>query len=782
MKLDLIEQNLIDKHSKRLLSSLRVICNCYKGAEDDPAQVYHFSSAFLYLTMFVLYAEESKILSKKHLTDFMTRALNKKLSSQPSASYELKEIIKQQCYEVCQAPIFNNIRMNLEDFDFTLNDIINISEYVLLDSNGSRILLGSLKLEFLNYFYEMLLKYSIEKATADLRVIHKSGQETYKEEEVKDHTQLSLNLSFEPEEKVYAGQWIISKACNKNKQCQGAFYTPPKIVNYITEKTLGQLDTLKGKKIIDPACGCGAFLLNVYYYLADKGLKPQDIIKNYLYGIDIDPVSVEISKLILTLASGYYSENIVCKDALEKKDLPFEKNYFDVVIGNPPYLNIERIDKDKKNYYLKHFKSAVRRFDLYIIFIEQAIDIFLKDEGLLGYIIPDKLLTQSYAKGIREIILDTCSISQIVEIKYNGLFKGANVTPIILICKKTVLDDHSVKVIQLKQDSNCTSHIKQGDFRNTFNFIFRLSLDNTKKEILDYIQARSNPVTKACYVSWGLQPGNTKKFIFNESETEKYDMYKNHPNLKDLIRGGCVNTYSVTYLNDKVLYLTEGKDKLHRPAFPELFERDKIVIPAVSGARGLIAALDTNHYYTNHSIINVIMKKDLLEVDKKLLKARGIKLELTKSNQEEVLWQVGTGAYTRTTVVYRTDRDSFLNIRYILGLMNSRLIRFYFNNFLTGELNVFPELVKRLPYLDIDFDEDNYEPKKTEDIENIDIIEDIEKLTPQEVHDQVVRLTYEVQKKMPHERQKYIDLIDKAVYQLYGLDEKYINFIENDLS
>ncbi|MEW5819313.1 MAG: N-6 DNA methylase [Cyanobacteriota bacterium] len=777
MKLDLKEQNLIDKHSKRLLSALRVICNCYDSKEEDAENVYTFSCSLLYYILFVLFAEELKLIKNSKLTDFLLSILSKNFNNIPLISNKLKDIIKEQCYEICQAPVFKNISLDLDAFDFSVNDIINISEYLLLDDKGSRVLFISLKLEFLNYLYEMLLKFSINKTDQNVIVIHKGSHESYKEEEVQDHIQLKLVLKQE-EETVFAGQWIIQKA-TKKKQSQGAFYTPPKIVDYIIEKSLGQFDSVKDLKIIDPACGCGSFLLSLYYYLIDKGIKPKDIIENYIYGIDIDPVPVEISKLILALASSYYSQNIHCYDALEKNKLPVEKNSFDIVIGNPPYLNIERIEKDKKEYYLKHFKSAIRRFDLYIIFIEQAIESYLKKSGVLGYIIPDKILTQSYAKNIREIILNQCSISQIVELKYNGLFKGANVTPIIMILKKPMIENNWLKIIQLKPDSNSTNTLNQEDFRKTFNFIFRLSLDSNKKEILDYIQSKSLPVSNACYVSWGLQPGNTKKFIFNESEKEKYEMYKNHPTIKDLIRGGNVNVYNITYTNDKVLYIIEGNDKLHRPAFPELFETDKIVIPEVSGSKGLLAALDSDHYYTNHSCINVIMKRELLRVDKKVLKARGIKLELTKSNQEPLLWQLDKGAYTRTTMVYRTDRDSLIDIRYILALMNSNLIRYYFNNFLTGELNVFPELVKRLPYYDISFNESTYD---NQDLNKRPIIDKFKVLQDYEIHDAIVRLVYEIYNRVPHERPEYLELINKAVYELYKLPENFIESIEQDFS
>lgn len=777
MKIDLKEQNLIDKHSKRLLSTLRILCNCYDSKKADPEDVYTNASSLLYYILFVLYAEELQLTKSKELTGFLTSILTKNFDNIPLISSKFKEIVKEQCYDICQSPVFKNISLDLDKFDFTVNDIINISEYILLDDKGARILFSSLKLEFLNYMYEMLLQFSIKKTDKNVVVVHKGTNETYKEEEILDHVQLTLTFKSD-EEIIYAGQWIIQKV-TKKQQSQGAFYTPPQIVDYITEKTIGTYKSFNDLKIIDPACGCGSFLLSIYYFLIDKGLKPKDIIEKCLYGADISPIPVEISKLILTLASGFYSNNIYCCDTLDNEKSPLKANSFDVVIGNPPYLNIERIPKDKKDYYLKTYKSAIRRFDLYIIFIEQAIVKLLKKDGMLGYIIPDKLLTQSYAKNIREIILNQCSLSEIVEIKHNTLFKGATVTPIILICKKPAKDNNSFNIVQLTTEGRKENRVNQEDYRKTFNFIFRLSLDNEKKEILDYIQSKSMPVSNVCYISWGLQPGNTKKFIFNECETEKYAMYKSHPSLRDLIRGGNINRYSINYTNDKVLYIIEGDNKLHRPAFPELFESDKILVPEVSGSKGLIAALDSDHYYTNHSAINVIMKRELLRVDKGVLKARGIRLELTKSNQEPIMWQLDKGAYTRTTMVYRTDRDSLLNIRYLLGLMNSKVIRYYFNNFLTGELNVFPELVKRLPYYHIEIDDDNFAER---DIENATIPDTFTDQSDVDMHNIISKAVYCIQNAKPHERPKFIDIIDKAVYYLYGLSDQYIEAIETNIN
>lgn len=772
MKKDINYQNTVDRYSCRLLSAVRLLANCYKDKSADGAHVYNESKMLLYYMLFIACAEHVQQLNQPDLIDFLLSAESKNLDGAT-----LKTILTNQFYDLTTQSFIEGACVDLNHYEFDDNAITFLSRYLLFDEKGSRIDYKNLGLDFLIYLYETFLTYSLKKAPKSYKVLHKNKMESYEERKKDDLAQLTLGLSIQSE-LIEKNDWILHSN-TKKKQAHGAFYTPEHIVSYIVEKTLKHCDLQKDLKILDPACGCGVFLLKTYEYLLDKGISPENIVANGLYGIDIERNSVEITKIILCLASGHYSKNIVCCDSLDKEHFPFEKNTFGAVVGNPPYLNIEKIEKEKKSYYIKNYQSAVRRFDLYILFFEAAISDYLNKDGAFGYIVPDKLLTQSYSKNIRKQILDDCRIHKIVEIKQNNLFKGANVVPVIAICQKTALENHDLKVVQLTKDGETEKQLPQEYFHKTFNYIFRLGISEEKNTVLDHIKAKSKPLAHACYVSWGLQPGDTKRFIFNINDTARYEENKNHPLLRNLIRGGNVNVYSINYTDDKVLYLTEGEVKLHRPAFPELFETEKIVIPEVSGSRGLLAALDKDHYYTNHSVINVIMKRDLLCVDKDVLKARGVKLELTKSNKEPVLWQVDKGAYTRTTTVYRTDRDSFLNVKFILALMNSSLLRFYFNNYLTGELNVFPELVKRLPYYDIPFNEDTYTPWTTSEPLMEIAYQDFEACT---LHDYLVMLVDLLYDTMPHERAPLLDRIDRVVYQLYGLSEDMIEIVESAFS
>jgi hypothetical protein len=74
---------------------------------------------------------------------------------------------------------------------------------------------------------------------------------------------------------------------------------------------------------------------------------------------------------------------------------------FDIVIGNPPYLRVQGIDKIESEKYKKLYKSATGSYDLYVIFTERAIKLLGKN-GLVNFIMPHKWVNSAFGKGLRE--------------------------------------------------------------------------------------------------------------------------------------------------------------------------------------------------------------------------------------------------------------------------------------------------------------------------------------------------------------------------------------------
>ncbi|MBI4648766.1 MAG: N-6 DNA methylase [Bacteroidia bacterium] len=357
------------------------------------------------------------------------------------------------------------------------------------------------------------------------------------------------------------------------KKAGGVFYTPQYIVEYIVDNTVGKL--IKGKtpeqiskiKIVDPACGSGSFLLGAFIcllkyhseYYWKKGLhkkksknspltpegkltvaEKKRILLNNLYGVDIDPNAVEVTKLSLLLktmdgetkesiylqlkifherALPDLDDNIKCGNSLigydyngdflelnkeERKNIEkklkffdwktafsevFKQGGFDAVIGNPPYVQMamyEWFDDEQKMYLLNKYCSSMGRMNTFGFFIEKGINLLIKD-GKLGYIIPNTILTQEYYQELRSLILKTTHIDNIVS--YEKLvFVDAVVETTTLILSKPV-SKAKTKISFCDKDLNYTEKsIHQETFNRTHKNQFSVSYDELDTQVKSRIE------------------------------------------------------------------------------------------------------------------------------------------------------------------------------------------------------------------------------------------------------------------------------------------------------
>lgn len=292
------------------------------------------------------------------------------------------------------------------------------------------------------------------------------------------------------------------------RKAGGVYYTPKYIVDYIVKNTVGKI--IEGKipkqiekiKILDPACGSGSFLLGAYQYLIDYHLKyyrehpkeaqtlhlfpyykisPEEltlplhekakILRNNIFGVDIDPQAVEITMMSLYLKAlegergllprkqhllPPLSNNIKCGNSLIGYDIlegklfeddtksrinPFDWNLkttgfgeimenggFDVVIGNPPYVRIQAMKEwapIEVEYYKEHYTSASKgNYDLYVVFIEKGLNL-LNSKGQMGFILPSKFFTTDYGQALRRMIIERKALSDIVDFGHSQVFDNA---------------------------------------------------------------------------------------------------------------------------------------------------------------------------------------------------------------------------------------------------------------------------------------------------------------------------------------------------------------------
>ena len=401
-------------------------------------------------------------------------------------------------------------------------------------------------------------------------------------------------------------------------------------------------EAVKNIKIVDPACGSGAFLitafeylLNYNNYLDDKifdltGVKDlfsdttKEILQNNIFGVDLNKESVEITKLSLWLKTAdgnktlaTLEDNIKCGNSLIddpeiagemafdwEKEFPeiFENGGFDIVVGNPPYVSAEYISEIEKKYYEKIYYSASGRQNLYIIFYEKALNI-LKKSANLGFITPYTILKNMYYKEIREYILKNAKILEIVDFKGITVFEDAGVDSIIFMLKKEQKKEY--KITYISNIRIFENQLYDIDFFSNQKILEKedLSMQFSKNdELISRILEDKNILKLKEIVDFkqGIITGGNKKYLV----LEKKDM------CEKVLTGADFNRYRLSNSNQYIIYDTK---KLHRPRKRELFEVKEKLLLRQTGAFP-ICMIDNDQYFTLDTVHNGILKQDNFDI------------------------------------------------------------------------------------------------------------------------------------------------------------------------
>ena len=244
---------------------------------------------------------------------------------------------------------------------------------------------------------------------------------------------------------------------------------------------------LKTIKIVDPACGSGAFLVAAFDFLLQKYQQTnnrineltghpdfsdlnKEILNSNLSGVDLNAEAIEITKLSLWLKTAERGKKLTTIDqhlqvgnSLGFDSPTFEDGFcwqnqfskimqnggFDVVLGNPPYVRQELLS-DSKPYLQQNYAVYHGVADLYAYFFELGLKL-LKPNGMLGFISSATFFKTGSGEPLRRYLRENATLKKVVDFGDLQVFEGVTTYPAILIFQNVkTAEDSQIEMLILK--------------------------------------------------------------------------------------------------------------------------------------------------------------------------------------------------------------------------------------------------------------------------------------------------------------------------------------------
>jgi len=539
----------------------------------------------------------------------------------------------------------------------------------------------------------------------------------------------SISDLEEIKNKVNESQDIDTIVQSRRKK-DGIFYTPDYIVRYIVDNSLGTYlreheekfkdefklkgditdvtyekreqqvyekyqQFLENVKVLDPACGSGAFLVYVFDYLMAENKRVasirgtlfnndqyiRSILKNNIFGVDLNEESVEITKLSLWLKSAEkgkklttLDENIKCGNSLiddqkvaGNKAFKWEENFsgimenggFDVVVGNPPYTYRNSISDNERRYYKENYSSAEGNFDLYKFFTEKLYAL-TNEGGRASFIIPNTFLSALTYKKLRSFILEKFEIKEMYDLGLS-VFEGVVVESLIFTFEKREVPGHHETVIKVQRDRNLdissaaetyTLNISELSQKND-DLSFNIYLSPLALAVIQKTRIDTEALKRICYCTVGINTGYIKSELV---ASKKID-----PRYNKMLNGKDIGRHTIIWPGDWIMYdvdfVKSQGDRGRSLPEKKIFDEDKILVQRTRRGlkRKLVCCYDSEKYYNLNRLSNIVLINDKY------------------------------------------------NLYYVYALLNSTLIDYYFNK-VFNEYEVKPAHLNQLPIKTIDIE------------------------------------------------------------------------------
>ncbi len=451
----------------------------------------------------------------------------------------------------------------------------------------------------------------------------------------------------------------------KQRKAGGVFYTPAFIVDSILDSTLGRLlankqpEDIGELRVLDMACGDGAFLIGAYRYLlnwygersgaghdgrsgpnADERLA---ILRRHIFGVDIDANALEVAKhALLELAAGKEPENarreagyradfldqnikhgnaIIAPGIFEYGTIdpdtrnrirPFDwegafrrgasesaKPGFDVIVGNPPYVQLSARDYSHgavNRYLTDTYGSSMGRRNAFGYFVEKALRDLLREGGYLGLVLPNTILTQASYGDLRRMMLSG-TITEITTYS-KPVFKDAVVETVDIVLRASRPVDAEIRLCRRDGRGKLisTRHVPQLAYDRDEQAAFLVHVGRTSLELGRRIARAHTPLGELVHVNQAIAlKGNRAASLFD---------HKGASNFVPVLDGREVSRYGIKWSGR---YLEYERARIHSCKRRDIFESPEKIFVRRVGER-IIAALDREGFYALNTLLVLNLK------------------------------------------------------------------------------------------------------------------------------------------------------------------------------
>ncbi len=459
-----------------------------------------------------------------------------------------------------------------------------------------------------------------------------------------------------------------------SKKKKGQYFTPVEIVDSILSHAFENIKDFEQIKICDPACGSGQFLIIAFEMLLKLYLKKgynaekasRQILTKNLFGYDIDPTAVEITKYNLKKISFIFDVELniseknflTCAPSLENSAA--EENYFDLITGNPPWGS--QLTNDEKKYFRTNYFSASSGINTFTLFIEKSLSIINKN-GKIAFLIPDAYLNIKAHQNSRTMVLENTCIESIS--LWGDPFINVYAPAISINLKQELKHElrhkNIIKIYDYREEDECSTYtmIPQNYYYTTYQNIFNINYSQKAVSIISKMENQECLYLKDNATFFlGIVTGENGRHIAPAYSSDYPD---------PIILGKDVAPYKINFSGNYFKYDTSV---LQQTAPRHLYETKNKFIYKFIGKK-LIFAVDSNKYFTLNNVNGFI------------------------------------------------PGSLGMNSNALLGVLNSRIIQYYYQkNFFT--LKVLRNNLEKLPIIRLSADSENQISAYVEQIKHTD--------------------------------------------------------------